>query len=253
MPVELKNRYFYTEFLNESQLRKQLYKGLIGILCIWECLAAGAAYGQQNEALAYIELGSATPVRQFNYGMAAEAGIRLSPQVRLDAGFRLANQYPSGLGDLKAGATIFLKKDSDEWICQNAVVFSNYAPYPMSQLYYRLTFAWESKYFRIDFGNAFACYVGSGVIKYHLLRPSFSVRGNIRGKGSPWNIALFIRNFNRFEAHGSKCVEWGGEFSATVAKRWRVFCEPYVVTAGNFNGTATFYNFNCLLGGAYLW
>ena len=204
-------------------------------------------------AISYVELGSATPGTPFHYGMAGEAHLRLSPWIKIQTGFRLANQYPSGLGDVKVGATVFFKKNSNRWSCENIINFSNYAPYPMSQLYNRLTAAWEMKHFRIDFGNAFAFFIGSGIVKCHLFRPSFSLKGNIWEAEHPWNIAFFIRNFNRFEAHGSKCIEWGSELSARICKKWKIFCEPYIVTAGNFNGTATYYNFNCHMGGAFVW
>ena len=207
----------------------------------------------RNEAVSYLELGSATPVSRIRYGMAAEARIRLHPLVSVQGGFRLANSYPSGLGDVKVGATLFFSKRSERWSCENVVNFSNYAPYPMSQLYYRLTAAWETKHFRIDMGNAFAFFIGSGITKYKLFQPTFALEGWVKEKDGPWNAAFFIRNFNRFEAHGSRCVEWGARGSAYVSGRWKLFCEPYVVTAGNFNGTATFYNFNCLLGGAFVW
>lgn len=220
---------------------------LLGALCC--CLAADA----QHRVLSYVELGSPVPGCRVTYGLAVQADLRVASWVRVRGGIRLANAYPSGLGDVQAGATLFFRKDSQRWSCDHLLNFSNYAPYPMNQLYYRLLFTWQSKHVRIDAGNAFAFFIGSGVTKYHLFRPSFSVRGSVREAGSPWNVSFFIRNFNRFEAHGSRCMEWGGEVSAFVARRWMLFCEPYVVTAGNFNGTATFYHFNVLLGGAYRW
>lgn len=219
---------------------------------IFLCMLSFYTYGQ-NQVLSYIELGSKTPVNTFNYGMAYEASIYLSSRIALQAGVRLANQYPSGLGELKAGVTVFPCKNSIRWAIENVIDYSNYAPYPMGQLYYRITGAWQTKHFRIDFGNAFAFFIGSGIVKYHLFRPSYCLKGMIRTEDKAWNAAFFIRNFNRFEVHGAKCTEWGSELSARIDKKWKVFCEPYVTTVGNFNGTATFYNFNFHIGGAYLW
>lgn len=207
----------------------------------------------QNRTSAYMEFGTPTPVGRFNYGVGVETSMRASSIVDVYGGLRFANQYPSGFGSVKVGATIFLDKKSKQWSFDNSFCFSNYAPYPMNEFYYKLMFAWETKHFRIDAGNAFAFFAGSGVIKCHLWRPSFCFKGSIREKDSSWNIDFFIRNFNRFEAYGSRGIEWGGNISATVAGKWRLFCEPYIFTVGNFSGTATFYNFNCLIGGAYVW
>ena len=223
---------------------------LLGGMLLWGGVLT--AHGQLRTE-AYLEAGSPVPGARGTYGLAAVTDWRVAPWVSVQGGFRLANAYPSGWGDLQVGARFFLQKQSEQWSCQNLINFSYYGPYPMNQLYDRLTFAWQSSHFRVELGNAFAFFLGSGVVKYHLFRPSFWVQGSVKKADDPWNLAFFIRNFNRFEAHGSRCVEWGAQFSARVARRWSVFCEPYVVTTGNFNGTATFYHFNCLLGGAYLW
>ena len=216
-------------------------------------VAGLSAHAQNARAEAYWEMGSPVPGKRGTYGMAAVADWRVAPWVSVGGGFRLANIYPSGWGDLQLGATFFLQRNSERWTCGNWVDFSYYGPYPMNQLYYRLTFAWQSRHFRVELGNAFAFFLGSGVVKYHLFRPSFSIQGSLKEADAPWNLAFFIRNFNRFEAHGSRCVEWGARCSARVARRWCLFCEPYVVTVGNFNGTATFYHFNALLGGVFVW
>lgn len=207
----------------------------------------------QHTVVWYAELGSATPVREFNYGWAAEGDFSLSERVTLGAGLRLSSRYPSALGDLKAGVTIYPARHSRSWVIENEVVFSNFAPWPMSQLYYRFTAGWQCRWFRVDLGNAFTMYAGSGVVKYHLWRPSFNFRGTFRSEEKRWNASVFVRNFNRFEAHGSKLMEWGGELSLRIGSRWKIFCEPFVSTVGNFNGTAEFYSFNCHFGGAFQW
>lgn len=222
-------------------------------LLLWACAVPSQQVSAQHTVLSYIELGSATPVREFNYGWAIEGDFSLSKQVTLAAGLRLANRYPSTLGDLKAGVIVYPVRHSRSWVIENEIVFSNFAPWPMSQLYYRLTAGWQCRWFRVDLGNAFAMYVGSGVVKYHLWRPSFNLRGTFRSDEKRWNASVFVRNFNRFEAHGAKAVEWGGELSMRLGERWRIFCEPFVTTVGNFNGTAEFYNFNCHFGGAFQW
>ncbi len=223
---------------------------LLGGVLLWG--SVGTAHGQRWTE-AYLELGSPVPGSRVTYGLAALTDWRIASWVSVQGGFRLANAYPSGWGDLQLGARFFLQKHSERWSCQYLVNFSYYGPYPMNQLYQRLTFAWRSPHVQVELGNAFAFWLGSGVVKYQLFSPAFWVQGSLKKEDHPWNLSLFIRNFNRFEAHGARCVEWGAQGSVRVSRRWRVFCEPYIVTAGNFNGTATFYHFNCLLGGAYVW
>lgn len=221
---------------------------LLVLLGFWvTCVAA------QSSVVSYIELGSSTTATPFKHGIATQVDLTLSPQIVLQAGLRLSSQYPSALGDLKAGVKIYPSKNNRYWSIENVVNYSLYAPYPMGQLYYCITGRWQTEHFSIDMGNAFAFLVGSGVVKYNLFRPSFALKGVIRDANKCWNAALFIRNFNRFEVHGSKAIEWGMQWTAHIKKRWTFFCEPYVTTVGNFNGTATFYNFNCLMGGAYRW
>lgn len=225
------------------------------IFWIWTLLTlciTSATFGQ-NRASYHIELGTRTPVNTMDFGMAVQTDIKISSHIKIDGGIRIANQYPSKFGDIQAGVTIYPSKKSEKWAINNRITFSNYSPYPMNHLYYLLTGKWTTNHFYIELGNAFACYLGSGVVKYHLYNPSFMLQGNIRDKDKLWNIALFIRNFNHFEVHGSKCMEWGSNISARIYKKWKLFCEPYVVTVGNFNGTATFYNFNCLIGCSYEW
>lgn len=228
-----------------------ILKNFLFALFITCCISQPAA--GQNSVSVYVEPGTSNTVNDFNYGIGAEVAFKLSQRVVVSGGIHLANQYPSGFGSVKAGAVVFLSKNTERWSCQNIVQFSSYAPYPMNQIYYRLLFAWDTKHFRIDLGNAFTLFTGSGVTKYNLFRPSFCFTGRIWDKENPWNIELFIRNYDRFESHGSRCVEWGGNLSARIGVKWKIFCEPYVMTVGNFNATATFYNFNCLIGGTYTW
>lgn len=202
---------------------------------------------------AWLEAATSSAAGKFNGGGAVQADFRLSRHLDAEAGVRFNSVFPSGLGTVKAGLTVFPSASNRHWTIHNAFLYSNYAPYPLNELHYRLSAAWHNDYLRIELGNAFRFRMGSGLFKYNLLRPLFEVRGTVRKADKVWNLSLFIRNFNRFETHGQDLIEWGVTLPVRIADRWSAFCEAYVATAGNFSGTGNYYNTNFRLGAAYRW
>lgn len=247
--IEQKRPEQKTMILTGIKPHKQLLFHVIFIGCLFitsECKA-------QNSITSYVETGTSSPVGNFQYGIACQADISLTKHLQLDAGVRFANQFPSGFGTVKAGLVVFPSAKNRRWEINNTFIFTNYAPYPLNEIFYRLTASWHNDHFRIDLGNAFRFMTGDGIFKYALFRPLISLKGTIFKPERRGNLSLFIRNFNRFEPHAQDKVEWGAEVPFRINRYWSIFGESYVNTVGNFNGSANYYNCNMIFGAIFTW
>ena len=136
-------------------------------------------------------------------------------------------------------------------------MLNRYNRWGFTELIFNVSATWESAYVDLRIGESLIHYhtngrfgVGYGYTEPLTLTFGFGV--NIRHRNNPWNLGLFIRNYDDFYYENWN-INWGIRWYARVKSQWHLFGEFNVRPAGSMSQLASRYEGSAKLGLKYKW
>ena len=134
------------------------------------------------------------------------------------------------------------------------IMYNYYGKFGFHEQAYNISATWESAYVDIRIGESIIHYhshvwgSGWGYTEPLTLTMGFGV--NIRHRRNPWNIGLFIRNYDQFYYENWN-INWGVRWHARVKPQWTLFGEFNVRPAGSLSQLASRYETSLKIGLTY--
>ena len=137
-------------------------------------------------------------------------------------------------------------------------LFNRYDRWSVNETIYHISAYWESPYVDIRLGGSIIHYVMIGIdsdvtdaayTEPPAIAVGFGV--NIRPRTNPWNLGLFIRNYDEYYYENWN-INWGIRFYAPIIPAMRLFGEFNVRPAGSMSQLATRYEGSLKLGLRYV-
>jgi len=137
------------------------------------------------------------------------------------------------------------------------VVFNRYDRWNMNEPILHLSALWETSYIDLRVGASYVHY-WKAAVKTEYTDASYTepiavpvgFGVNIRPRSHPWNVGLFLRNYDHFYYENWN-INWGLRFHATLAREMKLFGEFDVRPAGSMSQLATRYETSLKLGLRY--
>ena len=137
------------------------------------------------------------------------------------------------------------------------LLFNRYARWNVNEPIVHLSALWESPYVDIRVGGSYVHYWMSGVdTKYtdasytEPIAVTVGLGVNIRPRSNPWNLGLFIRNYDHFYYENWN-INWGVRFHATLTQDMKLVGEFNIRPAGSMSQLATRYETSLKIGVRY--
>jgi hypothetical protein len=132
------------------------------------------------------------------------------------------------------------------------VMYNRYQSFKTNEYASALTVSWESNYFRITIGQSLVSYNLLSTTYTEPLNPVLGLEANIRPRLHPWNIGLFIRNYDDFYFEHWN-INWGINFNARLTSKlpMRLFGEFNLRPAGSLSQLANKYETSLKVGLKY--
>jgi len=141
-------------------------------------------------------------------------------------------------------------------------VYNRYQRWRVNEILCNLSFLLETSYFDLRLGESYVRYHMNDVReKYGFftdagytepLVMTFGVGVNIRPRSNPWNIGIFLRNYDHFYYENWN-INWGIRFHASLTPEMKLFGEFNVRPAGNMSQVATRHETSLKLGLRHVW
>lgn len=142
------------------------------------------------------------------------------------------------------------------------VLLNRYQRWGTTEFAANLSAYWETSYVDMRVGASYLrfnytgvkpqyrAYTGNSYTELPLVTFGFGV--NIRPRSNPWNLGLFIRNYEHY-MYDIWNINWGVRFYARLSSRSRLFGEFCVRPAGSLSQLATRYETSANIGLRYAW
>lgn len=134
------------------------------------------------------------------------------------------------------------------------IMYNYYGKFGFHEQAYNLSATWESAYVDIRIGESIIHYHshvwGKGWGYTEPLTFTFGFGVNIRHRNNPWNLGLFIRNYDQFYYENWN-INWGLRWHARVKEPWTLFGELNVRPAGSISQLASKYETSMKIGLRY--
>ena len=136
-------------------------------------------------------------------------------------------------------------------------MFNRYNRWATNENSFNLSGTWESAYFDMRLGASIIYFHmssrwGDGYGYTEPITLTCSFGANMRHRNNPWNIGLFIRNYDDFYYENWN-INWGIRWYAKVKDQWHLFGEFNVRPAGSLSQLASRYEGSLKLGLKYKW
>lgn len=142
------------------------------------------------------------------------------------------------------------------------VMYSRYQRWKVDEPVVNLSAYLETTYFDLRWGWSFISYHKLDVKEEYKkfttssytepLVMTIQLGINIRPRNHPWNLGLFIRNFDQYYYENWN-INWGLRFHCTLPLDMKLFSELNVRPAGSISQLATRYETSLKVGLKYVW
>ena len=136
-------------------------------------------------------------------------------------------------------------------------LFNRYDRWKVNEPILHLSALWETSYVDLRLGGSYIHYRMVGVDTEYTdagytepIAVTVGLGVNIRPRSNPWNLGLFIRNYDHFYYENWN-INWGIRFHATLAEAMMLFGEFNVRPAGSMSQLATRYETSLKMGLRY--
>ena len=138
------------------------------------------------------------------------------------------------------------------------LLFNRYDRWKVNEPIVHLSMLWESPYVDIRIGGSYIHYWMDGVDTEYTdasytepVAVTVGLGVNIRPRTNPWNLGLFIRNYDHFYYENWN-INWGVRFYAPLVRDLKLVGEFNVRPAGSMSQLATRYETSLKLGVRYV-
>lgn len=131
-------------------------------------------------------------------------------------------------------------------------MYNRYNDYNTNEYNANVSCMLESSYFDMLIGESWIRYALKGTGYTEPLTLTFGMGANIRKRTNPWNLGIFIRNYDDFYYENWN-INWGLRWHATLDEQIKIFGELNVRPAGSTSQLATRYETSLKLGLKYVW
>ena len=171
-------------------------------------------------------------------------------------------QFNKNLFSINVAGTYRLPTGRNNLFFDAKVVNNAYTRWSTYELLLNASAYWEASYMDIRFGISFIHYYKYQVKDEYRwftdagysepLEFTIGLGVNIRPRTSPWNLGLFIRNYDDYYYENWN-INWGARFYATLPwHELKLFGELNTRPAGSMSQLATFYENSLKLGTKYV-
>ena len=136
-------------------------------------------------------------------------------------------------------------------------LFNRYDRWRVNEPILHLSALWESSYVDLRLGGSLVHYTMIGVDSHSTdasytepIAVTVGLGVNIRPRSNPWNLGLFIRNYDHFYYENWN-INWGVRYHETLSPAMKIFGEFNVRPAGSMSQLATRYETSLKLGLRY--
>lgn len=136
------------------------------------------------------------------------------------------------------------------------LMYNRYHKWGFNEYIANLSATWESAYVDIRIGESLIHYNtkrNNTKQSYGTTEPltlTFGLGFNIRHRSNPWNVGLFLRNYDDFYYENWN-INWGIRWYARVKQDWNLFGEFNIRPAGSMSQLATKYEGSVKVGLKY--
>ena len=192
---------------------------------------------------------------------AATYTYHFSPRWSISAGEQVQFLKWVYSADVMGTYRIPIKKKTNIYI-DGRFLFNYYGQWKVSEPIINLSALLETSYVDLRWGWSFVSYHKSGIKKEYKsftdasyaepLVMTFGLGVNIRERSNPWNLGLYIRNYDLFYYENWN-INWGIRFHATLTPLMKLYGEFNVRPAGSLSQLATRYETSLKVGLRYIW
>lgn len=209
----------------------------------------------KNEASAYIMAGDNVVSGRFA-GLAGSFTHHFTPRWHLGGDAQIQAWKRLYSVDVNGGYRLPVKYGHIYFDGQ--MMFNRYNRWGFTEFIFNLSAKWESAYVDIRIGESLIHFWSKDPhfgLSYGYTEPltfTFGFGVNIRHRKNPWNVGLYIRNYDEFYYENWN-INWGIRWYAPLYKQWRLFGEFNVRPAGSISQLASKYEGSVKLGVKYKW
>ena len=195
------------------------------------------------------------------FSEAATYTYHFSPRWSISAGEQVQFLKWVYSADVMGTYRIPIKKKTNIYI-DGRFLFNYYGQWKVSEPIVNLSALLETSYVDLRWGWSFVSYHKSGIKKEYKeftdasyvepLVMTFGLGVNIRERSNPWNVGLYIRNYDLFYYENWN-INWGIRFHATLTPLMKLYGEFNVRPAGSLSQLATRYETSLKVGLRYIW
>ena len=131
-------------------------------------------------------------------------------------------------------------------------LLNRYERWNVNETIANMSVIWEMPYFHFRLGGVYLHY---SMEDFGYTEPPIMILGtgvHIRPRWNPWNIGLFLRNYDDYFYDGWN-INWGLNFYSPLYRDMQLFGEFNIRPAGSLNQLATRYEYSGKLGIKYVW
>ena len=214
----------------------------------------------KNEVSGFLS-GGVNVVTGFFLGEAGTYTHHFTPRWSISAGQQIQFFKRVYSIDVMGTYRIPIGKKSNVYI-DGRILFNRYQAWSVNEPIINLSALLETNYIDLRWGWSYVSYLKTDVQENYRawtdarysepLVMTFGFGVNIRPRSNPWNLGLFIRNFDQFYYENWN-INWGLRFHATLNPQMKIYSEFNVRPAGSLSQLATRYETSLKVGLRYVW
>lgn len=217
--------------------------------------------GKHKHQVSAFLSGGSNVVTGFFLGQAGTYTYHFNPRWSISGGQQIQFFKQVYSLDVMGTYRIPLGKKSNLYIDGRAL-FNRYQQWSVNETILNLSGYLETNYIDLRWGWSFVSYFKTNVAEIYkgytdasYIEPlvmTFGFGINIRPRSNPWNLGLFIRNYDQFYYENWN-INWGLRFHATLTPQMKIYSEFNVRPAGSLSQLATRYETSLKVGLRYVW
>ena len=231
-----------------------------GLSATAQTYSGGRAFdGEHKNEISANLLGGQNVVTGWFVGEVAAWTRHLTPRWSVSAGEQV--QFFKQLYSFDVMGTYRLPIGKTNLYFDGRFVFNRYNRWKVNEPIGNLSIYWETSYVDLRIGESLVHYHKAEVKEEYKdytdrsytepLVMTFGLGINLRPRSNPWNLGLFIRNFDQFYYENWN-IKWGVRFHAKLVPQMKLFGEFDIRPAGSMSQLATRYETSLKLGIHYV-
>ena len=217
--------------------------------------------GEHKHQVSAFLSGGSNVVTGFFLGQAGTYTYHFNPRWSISGGQQIQFFKQVYSLDVMGTYRIPIGKKTNVYI-DGRVLFNRYQQWSVNETILNLSGYLETNYIDLRWGWSFVSYFKTNVKDSYKdytdasynepLVMTFGFGVNIRPRSNPWNLGLFIRNYDQFYYENWN-INWGLRFHATLTPQMKIYSEFNVRPAGSLSQLATRYETSLKVGLRYVW